>query len=67
MRLYVGRGTNIGFIQLLGVPFGRLLAQRQFLFECSQFWQQDGGLQRIEAAVHSYPDVMVAPVLALTC
>ncbi len=51
--------------QQCGVAGGDLLALLYFLVEYSQFGQQNGRLQGVQATVDAYADVMIATILAV--
>ena len=63
--LDVRRAANTRLAEQRVVILGNLLAQGNFFFKNRQFGQQDGGLDRVQPAVHAHADVVVAPVLAV--
>lgn len=59
-------GLDAGRIEQAGIGVRHALAGGDLIVQHSQFRQQDGGLQGVQAAVHADADMVVTAVLSMT-
>src|SRR5690554_1816738 len=66
MRLNVRYCCDFNSTDGLVITHSGLLSELNLIFKYFQLWQQNGRLQRIQAAVHAYANMVITPVLSMT-
>jgi predicted acyltransferase (DUF342 family) len=66
MSLHVGRLVNSHFVQQTGIVDRDLVPALNFVFQNVQLRLQNGRLQGVQAAVYTYTDMVISPVLAVS-